>query len=169
MRSVPEELDEAARAFGLSGWQRFWRLELPYGMPNLLWNMMMSMSGGWFFLVAAEAISVAGQDIKLPGIGAYIALAIEAGNGRAANQPSVPRMQRQKCPASWRSQQLRRPQSSSQERCAVSPWVSSKRNLSAQASRGRKNSWSYSTIPASMAAMASAMARPFPVSMATAM
>jgi len=83
MRSVPAELDEAARAFRLSGWQRFWRLELPYAMPNLLWNMMMSMSGGWFFLVAAEAISVAGQDIKLPGIGAYIALAIEAGNGRA--------------------------------------------------------------------------------------
>jgi NitT/TauT family transport system permease protein len=47
-------------------------------MPGLLWNMMMSMSGGWFFLVAAEAISVAGQDIKLPGIGAYIAVAIEA-------------------------------------------------------------------------------------------
>ncbi|WP_377701032.1 ABC transporter permease [Pseudoduganella sp. UC29_71] len=83
MRNVPAELNEAARVFCLSGWQRFWRLELPYAMPNLLWNMMMSMSGGWFFLVAAEAISVAGQDIKLPGIGAYIAVAIETENGRA--------------------------------------------------------------------------------------
>lgn len=83
IRGVPAELDEAARMFCLSGWQRFWRLELPYAMPNLLWNMMMSMSGGWFFLVAAEAISVAGRDIKLPGIGGYIALAIETGNGRA--------------------------------------------------------------------------------------
>ncbi|KQW87528.1 sulfonate ABC transporter permease [Massilia sp. Root418] len=83
MRSVPAELNEAARVFCLSGWQRFWRLELPYAMPNLLWNMMMSMSGGWFFLVAAEAISVAGQDIKLPGIGAYIAVAIETENARA--------------------------------------------------------------------------------------
>ncbi|MBY0573333.1 MAG: ABC transporter permease subunit [Undibacterium sp.] len=83
MRNVPSELNEAARIFRLSGWQRFWRLELPFAMPGLLWNMMMSMSGGWFFLVAAEAISVAGQDIKLPGIGSYIAVAIEAKNGLA--------------------------------------------------------------------------------------
>ncbi len=83
MRTVPPELNEAARVFRLSGWQRFWRLELPFAMPGLLWNMMMSMSGGWFFLVAAEAITVAGQDIKLPGIGAYIAVAIEAENGMA--------------------------------------------------------------------------------------
>ncbi|MBC3880505.1 ABC transporter permease subunit [Undibacterium sp. LX40W] len=83
MRNVPSELNEAARIFRLSSWQRFWRLELPFAMPGLLWNMMMSMSGGWFFLVAAEAISVAGQDIKLPGIGSYIAVAIEAKNGMA--------------------------------------------------------------------------------------
>lgn len=80
IRTVPLELNEAARVFRLSGWQRFWRLELPFAMPGLLWNMMMSMSGGWFFLVAAEAISVANQDIKLPGIGAYIAVAIEEKN-----------------------------------------------------------------------------------------
>ena len=83
IRSVPPELDEAARVFALSGWQRFWRLELPYATPALLWNMMMSMSGGWFFLVAAEAITVSGRDIKLPGVGAYIAQAIETGNGHA--------------------------------------------------------------------------------------
>ncbi|MFJ4345338.1 ABC transporter permease [Pseudomonas sp. NPDC089401] len=80
LRSVPAELNEAARIFRLSAWQRFWRLELPFAMPGLLWNMMMSMSGGWFFLVAAEAISVAGQDIKLPGIGSYIAVAIDQRN-----------------------------------------------------------------------------------------
>ncbi len=78
LRSVPSELQEAARVFQLSGWQRFWRLELPFAMPNLLWNAMMSMSGGWFFVVAAEAISVSNQDIRLPGIGSYIALAIDA-------------------------------------------------------------------------------------------
>ncbi|MBC3916010.1 ABC transporter permease subunit [Undibacterium sp. CY18W] len=83
IRNVPAELQEAAMIFRLSGWQRFWRLELPFAMPGLLWNMMMSMSGGWFFLVAAEAISVAGQDIKLPGIGSYIAVAIEARDGTA--------------------------------------------------------------------------------------
>ncbi|HEV6965648.1 ABC transporter permease subunit [Roseateles sp.] len=78
LRTVPRELEEASRIFQLSGWQRFWRLELPFAMPGLLWNMMMSMSGGWFFVVASEAISVAGQDIKLPGVGSYIAVAIQA-------------------------------------------------------------------------------------------
>jgi NitT/TauT family transport system permease protein len=77
-RTVPAELTEAARVFQLSGWQRFWRLELPFAMPGLVWNMMMSMSGGWFFVVASEAISVSNQNIKLPGIGSYIAMAIEA-------------------------------------------------------------------------------------------
>ena len=77
LRTVPSELREAAEVFRLSGWQRFWRLEMPYALPPLLWNMMMSMSGGWFFVVASEAISVSHQDIKLPGIGSYIALAIE--------------------------------------------------------------------------------------------
>jgi NitT/TauT family transport system permease protein len=76
-RTVPTELKEAASVFKLSGWQKFWRLELPFAMPGLLWNMMMSMSGGWFFVVASEAISVSNQNIKLPGIGSYIALAIE--------------------------------------------------------------------------------------------
>jgi NitT/TauT family transport system permease protein len=79
-RTVPAELSEAASVFQLSGWQRFWRLELPFAMPGLLWNMMMSMSGGWFFVVASEAISVSNQNIKLPGIGSYIALAIEQSN-----------------------------------------------------------------------------------------
>jgi NitT/TauT family transport system permease protein len=78
LRTVPAELQEAAAVFQLSGWQRFWRLELPFAMPGLLWNMMMSMSGGWFFVVASEAISVSNQNIRLPGMGSYIALAIEA-------------------------------------------------------------------------------------------
>jgi NitT/TauT family transport system permease protein len=77
-RNVPPELAEASRVFQLSGWQRFWRLDMPFAMPALLWNMMMSMSGGWFFVVASEAISVSNQNIKLPGIGSYIAVAIEA-------------------------------------------------------------------------------------------
>ncbi|KPC53912.1 ABC transporter permease [Amantichitinum ursilacus] len=79
-RTVPSELQEASRIFQLSGWHRFWRLEMPYAMPGLLWNMMMSMSGGWFFVVASEAISVSNQNIKLPGIGSYISAAIEARN-----------------------------------------------------------------------------------------
>ena len=78
LRNVPAELVEAARVFQLSGWQRLWRLELPFATPGLLWNMMMSMSGGWFFVVASEAITVSHQSIRLPGVGSYIALAIEA-------------------------------------------------------------------------------------------
>ena len=46
LRTVPEELTEASRSFHLSGWMKFWRLEVPFAMPQLIWNMMMSMSGG---------------------------------------------------------------------------------------------------------------------------
>ncbi|MGH8300148.1 MAG: ABC transporter permease [Steroidobacteraceae bacterium] len=77
LRSIPEELDEAARAFHLGPWMRFWRLEVPFAMPALIWNMMMSMSGGWFFVVAAEAISVGHTTVTLPGVGSYIARAIQ--------------------------------------------------------------------------------------------
>ena len=73
-------MDEAAFVFKLSGWQKFWKMELPYAMPGLIWNTMMSMSGGWFFVVASEAITVGNQHITLPGIGSYIALAIEKQN-----------------------------------------------------------------------------------------
>src|SRR5215475_13515587 len=80
LRTVPGELIEAARMYHLSPWRRFWRLEVPHAIPSLVWNMMMSVSGGWFFVVASEAITVSEQSIKLPGIGSYIATAIEAGD-----------------------------------------------------------------------------------------
>ncbi len=77
LRSVPRDLNEVSQGFQLTGWQRFWQLDAPFAMPGLIWNMMMSMSGGWFFVVASEAISVGDTTIKLPGIGSYLALAIE--------------------------------------------------------------------------------------------
>lgn len=76
IRTVPEDLKEATAMFHLSAWQRFWRLEVPFAMPGLLWNAMLSMSGSWVYLMASEAISVANQNITLPGIGSYITLAI---------------------------------------------------------------------------------------------
>jgi NitT/TauT family transport system permease protein len=80
LRTVPIELEEAARNFRLSAWMRFWRLDVPFAMPQLIWNMMMSMSGSWFFVVASEAISVGNTTVTLPGVGSYIALAIERRN-----------------------------------------------------------------------------------------
>ncbi|AKQ33209.1 ABC transporter permease [Candidatus Coxiella mudrowiae] len=77
LRTVPNDLQEAATMLQLSAWQRFWRVEVPFAMPGLLWNTMMSMSGSWIFLVASEAITVAGHNIMLPGIGSYIGMAIE--------------------------------------------------------------------------------------------
>ena len=77
LRTVPLDLDEASRSFRASAWQRFWRLEVPFAMPGLIWNMMMSMSGGWFFVVASEAISVGDVQIALPGVGSYVARAIQ--------------------------------------------------------------------------------------------
>jgi len=78
LRTVPRDLDEACRGFRMSAWQRFWRLEVPFAMPGLVWNMMMSMSGGWFFVVASEAISVGNSQFMLPGVGSYVAQAIAA-------------------------------------------------------------------------------------------
>jgi NitT/TauT family transport system permease protein len=76
LRTVPPEMTEAGQVFGLTAWARFWRIEAPFGMPSLIWNMMMSMSGSWFFVVASEAITVGTTSIALPGVGSYIALAI---------------------------------------------------------------------------------------------
>ena len=76
LRTVPADLIEAANMFQLSAWQKFWRVEVPFAMPSLLWNMMMSMSASWFFLVFSESVTVANQTIMLPGIGSYIAEAI---------------------------------------------------------------------------------------------
>ena len=83
VKSVPADIAEAATMFHISAWQRFWLIEVPYSMPGLLWNTMMSMSGGWFFVVAAEAITVSNQTIMLPGIGSYIATAINSANVHA--------------------------------------------------------------------------------------
>src|SRR5229473_3312221 len=80
LRTVPLELIEASESFRLSPWMRFWQLEVPFAMPALIWNMMMSMSGGWFFVVASESISVGHTTVALPGIGSYIALAIQQKN-----------------------------------------------------------------------------------------
>ena len=77
LKTVPADLDEATRSYRLTPWQRFWRLEVPFAMPGLVWNTMMSMSGGWFFVVASEAVSVGDATWKLPGIGSYVALALE--------------------------------------------------------------------------------------------
>jgi NitT/TauT family transport system permease protein len=80
LRTVPTELVEVSRNFRLSPWMSFWRVDVPFAMPQLIWNMMMSMSGSWFFVVASEAISVGNTTITLPGVGSYIALAIEHRN-----------------------------------------------------------------------------------------
>lgn len=80
LRTTPKEYHDTAAIFHLSSWQKFWRIELPYATPGLLWNAMVSMSGGWFFVVASEAISVSNQSITLPGIGSYIHLAIANAN-----------------------------------------------------------------------------------------
>jgi NitT/TauT family transport system permease protein len=86
LRTVPEELLEATRCFHFTPWMRFWRVEVPFAMPALVWNMMVSMSGGWFFVVASEAITVGDTTVNLPGIGSWIALAIDRQNLGAVAQ-----------------------------------------------------------------------------------
>jgi NitT/TauT family transport system permease protein len=77
LRTVPQDLEEAAHSYRLTAWQRFWRLEVPFAVPGLVWNTMMSMSGGWFFVVASEAVTVGDTTWTLPGIGSYVAMALQ--------------------------------------------------------------------------------------------
>jgi NitT/TauT family transport system permease protein len=83
LRTVPRDLEEVSHHFRLSPWLRFWRLEAPFAAPGLIWNTMMSMSGGWFFVVASEAITVGDTTVKLPGIGSWLAVAIDQRDIRA--------------------------------------------------------------------------------------
>ena len=78
LRTVPIELDDAARLFGMTGWQRFWRLEIPFAVPSLVWNAMMSLAGGWFYVVASEAIVSRQSTEDLPGIGTALSHAMQA-------------------------------------------------------------------------------------------
>jgi NitT/TauT family transport system permease protein len=79
LRTVPRDLDEVSRGFRLTAWQKFWQLEAPFALPGLIWNMMISMSGGWFMIVFSEAITVGDTTVTLPGVGSYIAKANEQG------------------------------------------------------------------------------------------
>jgi NitT/TauT family transport system permease protein len=82
--TIPPELEEAASVYNLNAWQRFTKVEVPSSAIGLMWNSMMSFGGGWFFVAQSEAISVLNKDVKLPGLGSYMATAAEAGDTRAA-------------------------------------------------------------------------------------
>lgn len=80
LRTVPHDLQEVARMYHLSPWQKFWKMEVPHGMQALIWNTMVSMSAGWFFVVLSESIEVSKQKITLPGLGSYIYVAVQEAN-----------------------------------------------------------------------------------------
>jgi NitT/TauT family transport system permease protein len=80
LKSIPRELHEAATIYGFSPMQRFLQLELPFGAIGLLWNSMVSMAGGWFFLMACEMFVLGNRDFRLPGLGSYLQTAASAGD-----------------------------------------------------------------------------------------
>ncbi|MEK6704753.1 MAG: ABC transporter permease subunit [Bdellovibrionota bacterium] len=83
LKSIPNDYREAATIMGLTWLQKLRRLELPFSAINLAWNSVMSMAGGWFFLSVCEAFTLGEQEYRLPGIGAYMAVAIKQGNTKA--------------------------------------------------------------------------------------
>ncbi len=83
LKNIPREMYEAAQVYRLSWWQRFRQLELPYAAIGLIWNSMMSVAGGWFFLMACEMFVLGNRDLRLPGLGSYLQTAANAGNTRA--------------------------------------------------------------------------------------
>jgi len=80
LKNIPREMYEAAQVYQLSWWQRFRQLELPYSAIGLIWNSMMSVAGGWFFLMACEMFVLGNRDLRLPGLGSYLQTAANAGN-----------------------------------------------------------------------------------------
>lgn len=80
---IPRELKEAAKVYHLNAWQRFWNLELPSGAIGLVWNSVMSVAGGWFFLIAIESFTLGDKQFKLPGLGSFLAKASEEGDLQA--------------------------------------------------------------------------------------
>jgi NitT/TauT family transport system permease protein len=82
LKSIPRELREAASIYRFSAWQRFFELELPFGTIGLVWNSMVSVAGGWFFLMACEMFVLGKNDFRLPGLGSFLQTA--AGNGNTA-------------------------------------------------------------------------------------
>jgi len=82
-KSIPQELQEAAGIYRLSWWQRFTQLELPSSAIGLVWNSMMSVAGGWFFLMACEAFTLGKRDLRLPGLGSYLQTAANNGDTRS--------------------------------------------------------------------------------------
>jgi NitT/TauT family transport system permease protein len=78
-KSVPQEFQEAGTTYGFTWWQRLKWIELPFGTTGLVWNSMMSMAGGWFFLMITEAFQLGDQDFRLPGLGSYMSVAVEKG------------------------------------------------------------------------------------------
>ncbi|WP_299009917.1 ABC transporter permease subunit [uncultured Shewanella sp.] len=76
LRIIPDDLIEVSQSFNLNAWQHLWRIELPYSIPGLLWNTMVSQSAAWFAIVATEALPLGNKTIMLPGIGSYIQTAL---------------------------------------------------------------------------------------------
>ncbi len=83
LKSIPREMHEAAQVYRWSWWQKFFQMELPYSAIGLIWNSMMSVAGGWFFLIACEMFVLGNRDLRLPGLGSYLQTAANAGNTRA--------------------------------------------------------------------------------------
>jgi NitT/TauT family transport system permease protein len=83
LKSIPQEMREAARLYRFSWWQRFTQMEAPFSVIGLVWNSMMSVAGGWFFLMACEMFVLGKRDFRLPGLGSYLQTAASAGDTRA--------------------------------------------------------------------------------------
>ncbi len=80
LKSIPTDLREVSRIYKLSRWERILKLEIPFSMMGLVWNSMMSMAGGWFFLTVSESFVLENKDFRLPGIGSYMSVAISEGD-----------------------------------------------------------------------------------------
>lgn len=83
LKSIPRELHEAADISRFSPLQRLFQLELPYATIGLVWNSMVSVANGWFFLIVCEMFPVGSRNFRLPGLGSYLQTAASDGDTQA--------------------------------------------------------------------------------------
>ena len=72
VRSIPDDLKEAARSFGLRGRAYWKRLLLPAIAPSLLTGSITAWGAGWNALIVSEYIQYAHQFYEVPGLGSLL-------------------------------------------------------------------------------------------------
>jgi NitT/TauT family transport system permease protein len=75
LKALPDDYAFVGKLARFTPWQKFTQIELPFAAKGLVYNSMVSMAGGWFFLSIIEAFTIGNQDFRVEGVGSYMSVA----------------------------------------------------------------------------------------------